>query len=201
MGSGCGDGYEPLFTRIWFGTKASCDCLTVTGMVNATTVTDWSLKFVTDAVCTSEQTTAGCSNVTAWPAMYQNIFKASILSVDSDFIFCGKLGGTPFQNVTRPNIGGECPTGTSPCIPYTKVDEMLCYPDADHATSCAITEITFILPEEKTDEKYSNYTMVDIDDTHVLIYSKSITGLPLTSLQVQAEPPCLNPLYMPKAAA
>ena len=56
-------------------------------------------------------------------------------------MFCGKLGGIPFVNVTRPDLTNKCPEGTSPCIPYTIPDETLCYADALHESSCGITEI------------------------------------------------------------
>ena len=115
--------------------------------------------------------------------MYQYIYKRTLNGVVDDIIFCGKTGGQPFSTVTRPDATKKCPTGTSPCIPYTIDDEKTCYPDADHASMCAITEITFVTPASNIYEaKYSNFTTLIVDDTYGIVYSKATAKLPLTSL-------------------
>lgn len=43
-------------------------------------------------------------------------------------LICGKRGGLPFLNVTRPDPESEiCPNGTSPCSNHTSIENTICY--------------------------------------------------------------------------
>ncbi len=57
---------------------------------------------------------------------------------------CGKVGGDPFVNVTRPNIDGDCPTNFEPCSKLTVANETLCYPPEELESSCPITDLQIV---------------------------------------------------------
>ena len=86
----------------------------------------------------------------------------------------------------------ECPSGTSACSQKTKSENTVCYPLAEHADACPITEIKFVLNSE-LDAIQDNFAQVTFSSEKTLIYSKSnIDALPLSSFAV-TKAPCLDP--------
>ena len=90
-----------------------------------------------------------------------------------------------FLDVQRPDIDSkQCPEGTSPCSTATRGDNRVCYPEADHAESCPITELRIV--DYATGESLkndSNYVVQEYRASEYLVYSKNVAdNLPLTSL-------------------
>ena len=89
---GCASGSQPLFSRLWQGIYASCDCLNA---FDPSIESSANYAFNPYVACNSTQTQAGCKEVDAWPQMYQSILSSDIQS--SGLIeVCGVTGGLPF---------------------------------------------------------------------------------------------------------
>jgi hypothetical protein len=57
---------------------------------------------------------------------------------------CGKRGGEPFLNVTRPGyLTQKCPYGKVACSENTSLDSTVCYPEADITAMCPINDMFF----------------------------------------------------------
>ncbi len=65
-GSGCGEGWEPVFSRQWFGINAACDCLDACDPYSDPSTCK---KFNNYEKCAATQIQAGCKQVEAWPMM------------------------------------------------------------------------------------------------------------------------------------
>jgi len=103
--------------------------------------------------------------------------------------FCGRKRGDSFENVTRPNLNGECPPNTSACSEKTSPENTVCYSnDAD----CPITSIEFT----KSPPSNSAYTVMKTGvDGISLVYSKTqANSLPITMTRVE-DKPCLDPSF------
>ena len=90
---------------------------------------------------------------------------------------CGTPGGDPFLNVTRPDVDGNCPDGTSPCIGLTSgvsAETTVCYAPDDHASSCPITDIQIVENTALSDYTDNNYTPLDFNSTASLVYSTKV---------------------------
>ena len=61
---------------------------------------------------------------------------------------CGARGGDTFAEVTRPGSNAQCPTGTVPCSDATSPENTVCYPQAETAAKCPITEIKIVNQSE-----------------------------------------------------
>jgi len=63
---------------------------------------------------------------------------------------CGKTGGKPFLNVTRPDPTSlNCPEGTVACSTNTTADNTICYPPKD-LDLCPITDLYMYAPATHT---------------------------------------------------
>ncbi len=89
-GAGCGEGWEPVFSRQWFGINAACDCLNACDPYSDPSTCK---KFNNYEKCAATQIQAGCKEVEAWPMMNQNIMRGA---KDSQVLVCGQTGGLPF---------------------------------------------------------------------------------------------------------
>jgi hypothetical protein len=59
--------------------------------------------------------------------------------------FCGRRGGLPFKDVTRPsNATKKCPEGTSPCSDVSSPENTICYAKAELEANCPITSLNFV---------------------------------------------------------
>ena len=78
---------------------------------------------------------------------------------------CGKRSGTPFANVTRPEIEtGLCPEGTTPCSNTTAPVNTICYPTERHDL-CPVTQV--FIADETQGNDYKNdelYTVLDLNE-------------------------------------
>ena len=57
---------------------------------------------------------------------------------------CGTAGRDPFLNVTRPNIDGKCPSGTTACVENAFIEDKVCYAPEDHASKCPKTDLRIV---------------------------------------------------------
>lgn len=101
-------------------------------------------------------------------------------------VVCGKLGGKPFQNATRPDVNNYCPSGTTACSTATSAENTLCVPPTAKANSCPITDILFIGAASETTYVAQGYTILTIesDPNTLLAYNKDTNSLPPTSIKV-----------------
>ena len=99
---------------------------------------------------------------------------------------CGTVSGSTFADAQRPirNDAGEiaCPRDYLPCIgppegsgdsllPYA--DSTICYKEVDgKEAQCPITDIQFILREQRPDFERLGYTVIGFDAKQDLAYSK-----------------------------
>lgn len=112
--------------------------------------------------------------------------------------FCGKRGGKSYSEVTRVDAGtGECPTDTTPCSDETSPENTVCYPPADHETSCPITEIQVVDQEglaglENQGVVASDEGGLAVIETGALFlaYSKIADAPPVSLTFVGAAAPC-----------
>ena len=132
----------------------------------------------------------GCKAVDAWPAMYMDILPQP---GGLDAIVCAKIGGLPFQNVTRPvtdsSGGTACPSKTYPCSTKTQPENTVCYTSPD---SCPITDIQVVPVLDASTWTAANYTVVAFDEAVSIAYSKDADQLPVTSFKIEAQP-CIDP--------
>ena len=66
----CPTGYVALYSRIWQGMYAACDCLDAYDPYSDPSA---NYNFNQYSSCNSTQTQNGCQDVQAWPAMYMDI--------------------------------------------------------------------------------------------------------------------------------
>jgi len=73
-------------------------------------------------------------------------------------------------------------------------ESQVCYPEAEHAASCPITEIKFVTKAqaETTYSPETDWTVIDFNDQYSLVYSKQSDSLPVTKTAMEKEP-CLDP--------
>lgn len=183
--SGCPTGSQPILTRKWQGMYASCDCLSAFDPYSEESA---NYNFNSYVACNDTQIQNGCSDVKAWPEMYQSILNGAS---SSQVMVCGKTGGTPFQNVTRPNVDGVCPNSYEACSTVTSAENTVCYPSNVISTSCPITDIQ-IVDNLNLSDLDASYSSVAFNDTASIAYSKKTDNLPLTSFSIQVQP-CINP--------
>mmetsp|Transcript_47874 Transcript_47874/g.63325 ORF Transcript_47874/g.63325 Transcript_47874/m.63325 type:complete len:81 (+) Transcript_47874:199-441(+) len=69
-GDGCEDGYEPIFSRTWYGLQAACDC---SNGCDPTGDQSLCFNFNIGSGCSETQERNGCFEVEAGPTIYQFI--------------------------------------------------------------------------------------------------------------------------------
>ena len=104
----CPEGWTEIFSRPWYGIKAGCDCQNKCCSDNDDNYYGWCNEFGVGSACDNSQLGCGCKEVYASTLVWQSQFY--------EVRICGLPGGDSFLNVTRPNVDGECPDNTSPCI-------------------------------------------------------------------------------------
>ena len=105
---------------------------------------------------------------------------------------CGVLGGLDFANVTRPDANNVCPTGLDPCSFETDANSTICYQEGSAATTCPITDISFMT---STASVPSSYGIVAFNDTTNIVFSRMASNnLPITTTRVEYQP-CMDPFY------
>ena len=97
-----------------------------------------------------------------------------------DVKICGKRGGNSFEDVNRPNLGGSCPEGMSPCIADGDPENMVCYHEDDHQTACPITDVVFVATSDPSLSKYADYSSTEFDTEYTILWSKKVDSLPIT---------------------
>lgn len=122
---------------------------------------------------------------------------SAFTSADGDlFNVCGKYGGVAFQNITRVDDAGACPSDYEPCIPTADQDNIICYPSGTLDDNCPITDIQVIKNADQQtyiDSEFE-YKFLTIDSTQMLAYSKLVNQLPTTSIALESRP-CIDPSY------
>ena len=109
---------------------------------------------------------------------------------------CGKRGGKSFAGVTRPDAAtGACPEGTTACAASDSPENAVCYPPAEHATSCPITSLLVVdeAGKDALGDEYasSNGAVLTIEEgVSYLAYSKTVDSLPLSLTHVGVGAPC-----------
>ena len=100
--------------------------------------------------------------------------------------------------MSRPNLLGICPSGTSPCSLSTSIANTVCYAIADHKEKCPIIDIKFVRSSTEI-LYYTNNSEWEVEkglDDYVLVYTKTDANkLPVTSTQVSVNP-CLQPTFL-----
>ena len=108
---------------------------------------------------------------------------------------CGKRGGSAFIDADRVQRNGTCPEGTSPCVLSKSLENRICYPEKDHATSCPITDLTIVSEVEVDQYRGRGYSIVEYSRMNsgktYLAFSKLVDSLPLTSFRMENKP-CLD---------
>lgn len=133
--------------------------------------------------CDQYQLQGNCKTVQAWPVIWQSQF--------NQLRVCGKVGGQPFVNVTRPSLDGACPSDYQPCQQNSVASETLCYPQNEIATSCPITD--FKIVEQTAVDSFTSqgYESVTYNSSASIVYSKQVPQLPPTTVKVETEP-CMD---------
>jgi len=99
-------------------------------------------------------------------------------------MLCGKRGGLPFLNATRPDYRtGKCPDSTLPCSNSTSLENTICY-DAtlSRNSQCPITQFDFsfnstTLPNPNT-QNFGNTKFS---------FSKDFDSLAASKIKVEAQ--------------
>ena len=174
----CASDEEPVFTRLWYGTERGCE------------TDDSDFVAPRDTWKDNGKKLADCTEVLAVAPIRQGA------GFPNGQRICGKRGGKSFAQVTRPDAEtGACPSGTSACAASTSPENTVCYPKAEHATSCPITSL-LVGDEAGMDalgEEYASPNggkMTIEEGVSYLAYSKTVDGLPLSLTHVGVEAPC-----------
>ena len=135
----CPEGWDPVFERVWKGIEEGCRMTykyntgkkyqsagEAVGIASSWEMDNFKRGY--DNECTD--------TIPEVPAISQTDFGGKSI--------CGIRGGQSFAEVQRPNKENDCPTDTSACSSTTSAQNTVCYPPAEHANSCPITEITFV---------------------------------------------------------
>lgn len=110
-----------------------------------------------------------------------------------DSHICGRRGGLPFANVTRPDASNNCPSGTVPCSTVTTAENTVCYPSSEVPQNCPVTELKAVKSTESASDTYLDYGKAAIAGTnYVLVFGKNADSLPLTTFDVEYKP-CAKP--------
>ena len=100
--------------------------------------------------------------------------------------------GLPFLDIVRPSSDGECPKGTEACSPRTKPENTVCYPREDIKEKCPITQIDIVTQQVRESYKRQGYSIIDLDQDNLLVFSKHEDSLPPTTIVVNSEPSLHN---------
>lgn len=115
--------------------KAGCDCLNAcSGLKDYQLPSYYCGTMQVGDVCDDSMQEDGCVDIAPWPMIKQFSF--------NEVYVCGTMGGDPYLNATLPDYeSGQCPTGTTPCLTTTSIENTLCYSPDDHGANCPITDI------------------------------------------------------------
>jgi len=110
------------------------------------------------------------------------------------FLVCGQRGGDPFERAVRLDKNGKCQKkGYKPCYKMSR-ENTICVKDR---RDCPITWIkwakdkTEVSAEEK---KFKNVKVLDSKVNGFLLFSKAVDSLPVISIKMLQEEPCLDPI-------
>ena len=167
------DGEEPVFVRAWDGTERGCETEEGANAAPRDTWKDDGNKL------------ADCTEVPAVAPIRQ-------AAGANGRTICGTRGGESFGDVTRVDPAtSACPEGTAACSASTSPENTVCYPAAEHATSCPITSILVVDIRGKAalGAEYTDVLTIE-DGVSYLAYSRTVDSLPLSLTHVGAEAPC-----------
>jgi len=174
----CEEGEEDVFVKTWAGTDRGCE---IEEGANVSPRDGW--KDLGNKL-------ADCEEVKAVDPIEQGV-------VVNGKRFCGKRGGKSYSEVTRVEAAtGVCPTDTTPCSDETSPENTVCYPAADHETSCPITEIQVVDQEGldgldgALDQLEDGGLAVIETGALFLAYSRTADRPPVSLTYVGAAAPC-----------
>ena len=163
-GDACPEGTEPVFYSEWKGLELGChhkERIILKGYVE--TFRDW-----VDGVGVGAWDIEACPRWSRTP---------EVKAVNQTNIFgnlmCGTRGGDAFIDATRPDINGNCPSGTEPCSSATSADHTLCYSQDELAEKCPINQIYFTTRVEADTLNATIYEKIPLHDDTYLVYSKT----------------------------
>ena len=123
-------GMEPVFERVWRGTRKGCYERYMFSANEVYTYEEWNRRYNNDE-------DGNCDTIRPIPPRTMFKFYGNY--------FCGLTGGKPYAIVERVDPEtGECPEGLEPCSNKTSAENTVCYPPEEHATSCPITDLKII---------------------------------------------------------
>lgn len=103
---------------------------------------------------------------------------------------CGERNGATFYELVRVDSTGQCPEGTESCTANTSPENTVCYPPADLKAFCPITSFDIIGSLKEVGYKVQGYDLLELDNEHSIVYSKTSDSMATTSIRVEHEP-CL----------
>jgi len=110
------------------------------------------------------------------------------------FRVCGRRGGDPFESAIRLDQNGTCQkTGYEPCHAMSK-ENTTCAMDKQN---CPITWIKWAKNSKEVSslvKKFKNVTVKDSKVNGFLLFSKEFDSLPVISIKMLQEKPCVDPL-------
>ena len=126
--SSCSSGYSEVFTETWGGTNTGCNCIGKT----STNIQSSHRNTYFSGSCTSNETAAGCTGITAAASIDMKIFDGSRV--------CGKRSTVSWASVTRPinDANNPCPSGYKKCGSQTDLTIMTCILSAEDCPVVAI---------------------------------------------------------------
>ena len=168
----CPAGTEEVFYKPWYGTSLYCVCSRLT----------WT--YHSEGYCLrSDDNYRDCMELPALSPVMQAQFNGVRI--------CGTRGGLPFMDVTRVGKDGKCPKGTTACSAKTSAENTVCYPPAEHATSCPITSIDVVSGSEALLRQQQNQTVINLTSQQGLVYSKTDDAMAPTTIRVENKP-CMS---------
>ena len=105
-------------------------------------------------------------------------------------LLCGKRGGDPFLNATRPDFKtGKCPDATAPCSNFTTLDNTICYKiNQQRDKVCPITGFEFTSAQSS----FKNAVSFPFKSGATFSFSRDVDALPTTKIVVDQQP-CADP--------
>ena len=160
----CPTGTEEVIYKTWMGSKLYCAY---------NDIAFWTLN---EGRCyVDKDHPRDCDQVPALSLVIQAQFGGKRI--------CGERGGLNFTQITRVERNGKCPTGTTPCNSNTRSERTICYPPADHAKMCPITDINIVSQAQAS--SMSDYHSLPLGNDQVLVFSKSTDSMPPTSMRME----------------
>lgn len=167
---------EYVMERMFYGSSIGCDCLGVSHRY----ITDDNTMVLHER-CTRNQTIYGCAPVEPMMPFGMHRFENKMI--------CGRRGGQPFLNATRPELSGNCPEGTLKCSNATSLENTVCYDQSQRREDvCPITKFEFF----DLSDKVKRQNALNFTDKVGFAFSRDHDALPAVQIQVENQV-CMDP--------